>query len=88
MKNYVEFQRVQTVRVPIEPGVDWIDARNVIKDGEMFDHDLFDFDKEEVIEEDYSHSDEKYRVVFDGQIKADFMDSGTWQFVYSRHFNL
>lgn len=84
MKNYIEIERLQTVRIPIIPE-SWIEARNAIKDGELFDHeDLFDFNKEEVLREDYSYSDEKYRVVFDGQIKADCSDSGNWQFVRSK----
>ena len=40
------------------------------------------------IDNDWNKDLLAYRVVFDGQIKADCMDSGTWQFAYSRHFNL
>jgi hypothetical protein len=71
MKNYIEFRRIQTVKVPIREGMNWIFAHEAARSENMFDYgDVLDFENEDVIEEDYSYASEHYTIVFEGIVKA------------------
>lgn len=54
-KNYIEITRSQTVRIPIIKGADIKECEFALKKGKIFDTEkCFDFDNEEIKEEDYS----------------------------------
>lgn len=71
MKRYIEIKRTQTVRIPIMESATWIEARNILRTEQLFDVDnILDFDKEVVVDEDYSGYNQKYKIVDENQIKA------------------
>ena len=96
-KNSIIFWRLQEVEVPLSDGKTFDDLRsamNRIKNGDassIFDFDgLFNFDNEEVINEDYSGSDEYFGISQNGKIvngynpgncrTFDYVDSGTREY--------
>ena len=54
MKNSIVITRVQQVEIPVSDDFSIKDFCNVLNDGDLFDDDRLDWDKENVIEEDYS----------------------------------
>ena len=71
MKSYIEFTRVQQVKVPLTKEIDFqsfIDYMN--GDSNMFDDDSFDFDNEEVVEEDYSFANHRCKYVYEDDVRV------------------
>ena len=54
MKNSIVITRVQQVEIPVSDDFSIKDFCNVLNEGDLFDDDRLDWDKENVIEEDYS----------------------------------
>ena len=66
--NYIEITRKQIVRVPIRENANIRECMYVIEHSEMFDIDAFDWEKEDVIEEDYGAQTAK--ICVDGEIEV------------------
>ena len=54
MKNSIVITRVQQVEIPVSDDFSIKDFCNVLNEGDLFDDDRLDWNKENVIEEDYS----------------------------------
>jgi hypothetical protein len=77
MKNSIIFWRLQEVEVPLNKGKTLQDLKDAIElmeedDNWLFDTDLLNWDKEEVINEDYSGSNEHFGIVKDRKIINDY----------------
>jgi len=54
MRNSIVITRVQQVEIPVSDDFSIKDFCNVLNEGNLFNDDRLDWDKENVIEEDYS----------------------------------
>lgn len=74
-ESYVEFIRTQKVRVPLKTALGKQEFINFVNaDENMFDYDgqIFDFDNEEVVDEDYSYANNDCKLVIEGNVKYEF----------------
>jgi len=56
METYIVITKTQKVKVPITPDFTINDFITKINNHELFDEDNIDWDKEEIIDEDYSYA--------------------------------
>ena len=87
MKTGIRFWRLQEVEVSLKTDKGLEDLKNAINQcGEdenlLFDFDLFDWGKEEVINEDYSGTGECLGIVIDGEITNDYRKDNCETFGY------
>lgn len=74
-ESYVEFVKTQKVRVPLKTALNKQKFINFVNcDENMFDYDgeIFDFDNEEVVDEDYSYANNACKLVIEGNVKYEF----------------
>ena len=88
-KVTIRFWRLQEVEIPLQEGKTLEDLKNTIKeiqnddDTSMFDYeDVFDFDKEEVINEDYSGNTDRFGISVDNKIINDYKTDNCETFLF------
>jgi len=75
MASYIEFTKVQKVRVPIKEEMcvnEFIDFMN--GDSNIYDYEkeLFDFDNEEVVEEEHSYMNNDCKLVCNDKVDFEY----------------
>lgn len=73
-QSYIEFTRVQQVRVPLKKKINtqqFIYYMNG-EDNMFDDEDIFDFDNEEIVEEEYSFANHDCKLVVDDKMVYEF----------------
>lgn len=73
-QSYIEFTRVQQVRVPLKKKIntqEFIYYMNG-EDNMFDDEDIFDFDNEEIVEEEYSFTNHDCKLVIDDKMVYEF----------------
>jgi len=73
-QSYIEFTRVQQVRVPLKKDIEEFQFKRYVNgDDNMFDdEDIFDFDNEEIVEEEYSFANHDCKLVIDDKMVYGF----------------
>lgn len=74
MNNYIEFTRVQQVRVPLKKIIKVYQFKDYMNgDDNMFDDDdIFDYDNEEIVAEEYSFANHNCKLVVDDRVVFEF----------------
>jgi hypothetical protein len=73
-QSYIEFTRVQQVRVPIKKNIKVYQFKDYMNgDENMYDDDdIFDFDNEEIVEEEHSFANHDCKLVVDDKMVYEF----------------
>ena len=75
MENYIEFIKIQKIKVPLKQQISvdrFIDFMNGDENIYDYDKQIFDFDNEEVIEEEHSYMNNDCKLVCDGKVQYAF----------------
>jgi hypothetical protein len=79
----IRFWRLQEVEVPFRDGIDVEAAIEAIDENDsFFDTDDLDWDKEIVVEEDYSGATDNYGLYFNGKLINDYHSGNCETWVY------
>ena len=73
--RFIEFIRIQKVRVPLNKEIDnkqFINFMNGTQNIYDYDGEIFDFDNEEIVEEEHSYMNNECKLVIDGTTKYEF----------------
>lgn len=74
VQSYIEFTRVQQVRVPLKKKINYQQFIYYMngEDNMFDDEDIFDFDNEEIVEEEYSFANHDCKLVVDDKMVYEF----------------
>ena len=73
--SYIEFVKIQKVRVPLKKAIGKQRFINFVNNDEnIYDYeDIFDFDNEEVVDEEHSYANNDCKLVVDDKILYEFV---------------
>lgn len=73
--SYIEFVKIQKIRIPLNKEITTQKFINFVNGDENiydYDGDIFDFDNEEVVEEEHSYMNNDCKLVLNGKIRYEF----------------